>query len=50
MVNVSNDSVVIGFRDYPLPIINIEALHVWGRLIGAEQRGEPWGEYLNQML
>lgn len=57
MVNVSLSSWLITMRDYPQPWLEVKDMHLWGRLIGAEQEGlkrakrsckvsvgGPWGE------
>ncbi|XP_062591853.1 protein hobbit-like [Saccostrea cucullata] len=57
MVNVSLSTWLITMRDYPQPWLEVKDMHLWGRLIGAEQEGlkrakrsctvsvgEPWGD------
>ncbi|ESO97897.1 hypothetical protein LOTGIDRAFT_228425 [Lottia gigantea] len=47
----------VRLRDYPLPMLNVQNMHVWGRFIGAEQEAtkrakrtcvvevnKPWGD------
>ncbi|XP_078336664.1 protein hobbit-like [Crassostrea virginica] len=59
MVNVSLSSWMVTMRDYPQPWLEVKDMHLWGRLIGAEQEGlkrakrscsvlvgGPWGEMM----
>ena len=39
MVNVSLSSWMVTMRDYPQPWLEVKDMHLWGRLIGAEQEG-----------
>lgn len=38
-VNVSLSSWMVTMRDYPQPWLEVKDMHLWGRLIGAEQEG-----------
>ncbi|XP_048751983.2 protein hobbit-like isoform X2 [Ostrea edulis] len=57
MVNVGLSSWLVTMRDYPQPWLDVKDMHLWGRLIGAEQEGlkrakrsctvsvgGPWGD------
>lgn len=46
MVNVSLSSWMVTMRDYPQPWLEVKDMHLWGRLIGAEQEGLKRGFYL----
>ncbi|XP_041349626.1 protein KIAA0100-like [Gigantopelta aegis] len=56
-VNVSINSWVVTLRDYPQPMLDVQNMLLWGRLIGAEQEAskrakrscvveveQPWGD------
>lgn len=47
MVNVSLSSWMITMRDYPQPWLEVKDMHLWGRLIGAEQEGLKRGLFRN---
>ena len=43
MVNVAAVEVSIQLRDYPVPMLEVKDLHLWGRFLGAEEVGAPKG-------
>ena len=43
MVNVSAEKLLFQLRDFPMPLLEVKALHLWGRLIGAEQESAVRG-------
>lgn len=48
MVNVSLSSWMVTMRDYPQPWLEVKDMHLWGRLIGAEQEGLKRGLWVVQ--
>lgn len=46
MVNVSLSSWMVTMRDYPQPWLEVKDMHLWGRLIGAEQEGLKRGLFI----
>ena len=43
MVNVSVDNWKVQLRDFPQDMLDVQELHVWGKLVGAEQVAAPRG-------
>lgn len=43
-ISANTEKLTFQMRDFPHSMLDIRDLHIWGRLIGAEQLGAPKGE------